>query len=47
MRCMLSWHRWTVSFNEDNERYLLCERCGAVKDASDEGQARGRGLGMS
>jgi hypothetical protein len=28
LRCTLNWHHWVTKFNEDNEKYVACSRCG-------------------
>jgi hypothetical protein len=28
LRCRLGWHHWRLAFTPDNEKYLVCSRCG-------------------
>jgi hypothetical protein len=32
LQCLLRFHKWKTTRNEEGQRYQLCQRCGVSRD---------------
>ncbi len=34
LRCLLTFHAWSLKTNDEGQQYKICDRCGAYRDFS-------------